>query len=157
MSDLSCDICGRQPIRAQILVEGAKMLACGSCMGSGKVLFRFDDETPVPESAYSSAHVPSTPAFDREGEEIIEDAGRQIHMAREKRKISTSELGKRINESEGTIIGVEHGRFMPSIPLAKKLEKALGIKLIERNGPEVTANSGQKKFGDITLADMIEK
>ena len=49
MADVFCDICGRGPVRAQIMVEGAKLIVCGACMGSGKVLQRFhEDEAGAP-------------------------------------------------------------------------------------------------------------
>ena len=47
--ELSCDICGAKHVKAQILLEGAKLLACSRCMKGGKILhyFREDDSGPL--------------------------------------------------------------------------------------------------------------
>jgi putative transcription factor len=149
MQDLYCDICGKAPVRAQILLEGARLLACGSCMRGGKILHRFDDEgAPLVRPAASAVETT---------EEVVEGFGRIIKGAREKSGLPVAVVAERINEKESYLTALEHERFMPTLEVARKLEKELGVKLIEKTqsvagGPAASA----KGFSEPTLADMVE-
>lgn len=150
MQELFCDICGKSPVRAQILLEGARLLACGNCMRGGKILHRFDDEgAPVSR--------PAAPTAMETSEEITENYGRIIKTAREKSGIPLAVVAERTSEKESYLHAIELQRLMPTIEVARKLEKELGIKLIEKTqsvaGP---AASGPKVFTPPTLADMVE-
>ncbi len=155
MSDLYCDICGRQPVRAQIMLEGAKMLACGNCMRSGKVMLRFDEEATSASVGPVIFHQ-SAPSFDK-GEDIVEGAGTIIRNAREKLRLPLTVVAEKLNEKESYIHAVEAGRVQPSLELAKKFEKEFQIKLIEVTGGEVTSTMTTKRFGALTLGDLLEK
>ena len=150
MAELYCDICGRGPVRAQILVEGAKLLACGSCMRSGKVLHRFEEDDTGPLEF-------SRPSSTKAEEELIEGCGRIIKAARDKAKLPLAVIAERVNERESYIDAIETGRLMPSIAVARKLERELGVKLVEKVvpsvGPSTPASSG--KFSSLTLGDMV--
>ena len=148
--ELYCDICGKGPVRAQILIEGAKVLACGSCMRSGKVIHRFDDEgAPVARPA---------PATVDSSEEIVEGFGNLIKRAREKAGLPLAVVAERIKEKESYLQALEHERFMPTMDVARKLEKELGIKLVEitKSVAGGAETMGKKGFSPPTLADMIE-
>ncbi|HSB46727.1 MAG TPA: multiprotein-bridging factor 1 family protein [Candidatus Bilamarchaeum sp.] len=150
MSDLYCDICGRSPVRAQILVEGAKMLACGSCMRSGKVLHRFDPDSP------EAPQLPPPSAMET-SEEIVEDYGRLIRSRREKLGLPLSVVAERLKEREPFLNAIENGRLAPTLEVARKLEKELGIKLVEKVQSSLTPSSSpSKSFTPPTLGDMIE-
>lgn len=144
-----CDICGRTPVKAQILVEGAKLLACGSCMKSGTVLHSFHEDE-VGELIESSE--PSS--FD--SKEIVEGYGKIIKNARDRTKLPLSVVAERINERESYLDAIENERLMPALTVAKKLEKELGIKLIEKAQPSVAPSVGSSSaFSPPTLADMV--
>jgi putative transcription factor len=150
MSDLYCDICGRAPVRAQILVEGAKMLACGSCMRSGKVIHRFDPDSP-------EASPPPAPSAVETTEEIVEGSGKLIRARREKLKLPISVVAERIKERETFLNAIENERLTPTLEVARKLEKELGIKLIEKAQSSLApSSSSSKSFTPPTLGDMIE-
>ncbi|MFH1521174.1 MAG: multiprotein-bridging factor 1 family protein [Candidatus Micrarchaeota archaeon] len=152
MAELYCDICGKTPVRAQVLIEGAKMLACGMCMRSGKVIMRLDEDDGEPIVRPITTHLDSN-------EEIIEGYGRIIINAREKSGLPIAVIAERIKEKESYIHAIEHERFVPTIEVAKKLEKELGIKLIEKiagtMAPSISKPSS-KNFQPSTLGDMIE-
>ncbi len=150
MADLYCDICGKSPVRAQILVEGAKLLACASCMRSGKILHRFEDDQP-PQQAQSGQIVVES------SEEITEGYGRAIINARERLKLPISVVAERIREKESYLHAIEHERLMPTLEVARKLEKELGIKLVEKVSATVSPTGpAQKRFTEPTLADMVD-
>jgi putative transcription factor len=150
MSDLYCDICGRAPVRAQILVEGAKMLACGSCMRSGKIIHRFHEDSPP-------ASLPAAPSSVETSEEIVEDCGKLIRSRREKLKLPITVVAERIKERETFLNAIENERLAPTLEVARKLEKELGIKLIEKTQSSLApSSSSAKSFTPPTLADMID-
>lgn len=155
MEELSCDICGRTPIRAQILIEGAKLLACASCMKSGKILHMFRDVEPGAPLRPAPRKLPENAATE---EEIVENWGEIIRKARQKRSITIEELASRISERVNYMHAIESGRIMPTLETAKKIEKELKITLVEK--PEVGGSSDMSKKGSFkepTLEDMLEK
>ena len=150
MAELSCDICGATPVRAQILVEGAKLLACGRCMKTGKIIHRFHDDEP---DAVPEAYKPP-----EESEEIVEDYGKLIRSAREKAKLPIAVVAERIREKESYLQAIENERLAPTMDVAKKLEKELGIKLIETVQESAGASAAASaKFSEPTLADMVSE
>ncbi len=152
MAALPCDICGNPPVRAQIMIEGAKLLACARCMKGGKILHRFDDEpSPINPNATVTTSTKST-------EEIIEDYGKTILNAREKKGLTVVTLAEKIKEKETYIHGIEHERFSPSLEVARKLEKELKIKLVEKMSDVLSPSAPQSRsFSTPTLADMVDK
>ncbi|MBD3210065.1 TIGR00270 family protein [Candidatus Micrarchaeota archaeon] len=151
MAELSCDICGRTPVRAQILLEGAKLLACARCMKSGKIIHRFDEGEQAKEA-------PPPPSPMAASEEVVEDYAKRIREARQKAKIPIAVVAERISEKESYLHGIETSRLTPTIEVARKLEKELGITLIEKveASSAPSAAAAKKKFSAPTLGDMLE-
>ncbi len=149
--ELYCDICGRGPVRAQILIEGAKVLACGSCMRGGKILHRFDEGGEPLVKPPSGSSVESS-------EEVVEGFGRIIKNAREKSGLPLAVVAERVREKESYLQALEHERFMPTLDVARKLEKELGIRLVEKSQSAAggTTPMGGRGFSEPTLADMVE-
>ncbi|MGV8084668.1 MAG: multiprotein bridging factor aMBF1 [Candidatus Bilamarchaeum sp.] len=152
MGNLSCEICGRASVSAQVYIEGAKLMACSVCMRGGKILQRFENEAAV--KVFASEVAPAA-SFDT-GEEIVDDYASLIRHALERLKLPLPVVAEKIKEKESYLRSIESGHLMPSIPVAKKLEKELGVKLIEKEVSTVAPVQVQKKFGALTLGDMIE-
>jgi putative transcription factor len=154
--DLSCDICGNSPIRAQILIEGAKMLACSRCMKGGKVIhyFREGDDSSEPLRAMPAKPLPKNAATD---EEIIENWGTAIRKARQKAGLTIEQLASRIMEKGNYMHAIESGRIMPTLETAKKIQKELKIILIEKPGSGPSTVTSVKNFKEPTLEDMLEQ
>ena len=170
---VDCDICGKKGVSFIIQVEGAKMAVCPRCAYHGKIIHSLDagenEEEAPPKMDYS------TPKQFRMEEEIVDGYGRKIRRAREAEKISyeevneygkkekktrgmtIEELAKKVNEKASWLDRVENERMEPNPAEAKKLEKALGIKLIEKVEVSVTPTpkSGGKNT-ELTLFDMME-
>lgn len=148
---LSCDICGRAEARAIILIEGAKMVACGRCMRNGKIVHRLDEE---------GEEIPLRPASRgpmETSEEIIENYGKTIRKARDRMGLKMSVIAEKIREKESYLDAIENERLRPTFEVARKLEKELGIKLIEKVESEVVPDNLPKrgKFSEPTLADAL--
>ncbi|MDD5959660.1 MAG: multiprotein bridging factor aMBF1 [Methanobrevibacter wolinii] len=135
---MDCEMCGKpikgNPIR--IKIDGAVMDVCKDCSKFGKVQkvprrSKFaqnkkgkNSRNNTPKRNYSRNDEPT--------DELVEDYGSIIKHARESQKLSRKELGQKINEKVSVITNVESEKMEPDLKLAKKFEKELNIKLIEK-------------------------
>lgn len=154
MSEISCDICGRNGAVAIVLIEGAKLATCGSCTRGGKILYRLhgEEEGEAPVAVRRRAPM--------ETEEIVDDFDKIIRNAREKKGLPLEVVAEKLSEKQSYLHAIEHGRMSPTLAVAKKLEKELGIKLIEKVTEDLTPLSEKSSRGgnkELTLADMIEE
>jgi putative transcription factor len=152
MNKVSCDICGRSDARAVILVEGAKMVACGNCMRSGKVLYRLNEEIEGDAEPVLTKRGPM-----EQSEEIVEGYGKKMRAARDKMGLKLAIVAEKINEKESYLDALETQRMFPTFEVAKKLERELGIKLIEKIANEMVSGSSVSKsrFSEPTLGDVL--
>jgi uncharacterized protein (TIGR00270 family) len=68
------------------------------------------------------------------------------------------EFAMKINEKDSIIHKIEIGHFKPSLKLARKIEKFLGIKLIEIvTEKDNKLKSSDKTEGGFTIGDFIRK
>lgn len=150
---LSCDICGRPEAKAVVLIEGAKMVACGRCAYSNKVLYRLDED----EEGRTIELKPSKRGRMEESEEVIEGYGKAIKKARERMGVKIAVIAEKINEKASYLDAIENERLTPTFLVARKLEKELGIKLIQKVVEEVPGSTTLKsgKFSEPTLADAL--
>ncbi|RMD58091.1 TIGR00270 family protein, partial [Candidatus Woesearchaeota archaeon] len=95
-----------------------------------------------------------TPQKREEAEEIIvQKAGEIIKSARQKKGITLSDFARSMNEKESTLAKIEKGTLTPPLNLAKKIEKALNISIIESYTPEKA--HGKTKSQTMTIGDLI--
>ena len=86
---------------------------------------------------------------------LVEDYSGIIKRKRESMGLSQKDFANRISEKESTIHKIETGSFEPNMDLARKLEKALGIKLVEHY-EEMHESSKKTASGGFTLGDFIK-
>ena len=141
-----CEICGRGEAVAIISIEGAKMAACRACSSHGKILYRVEEEKL--EKVVSIAKT-------QEVEDIVETYAKLIHSKRESIGLPIPVVAERINERESYLENIERGHLKPTIAVARKLEKELGVKLIEKVVEEVGSTAVASASKDITLGDFI--
>ena len=65
-------------------------------------------------------------------DEIVEDYNVIVRQARESKGWTREELGAKLYEKVSVITRIESGKMEPDSKLARKLEKTLNIKLIEK-------------------------
>jgi putative transcription factor len=172
---VDCDICGKKGVSFIIEVEGAKMAVCPRCAYHGKIIHSLGTGEAGEEQEAPAKMDYSTPKQFRVEEEVVDGYGRKIRRAREAEKIAyeevneygkkekktrgmtIEELAKKVNEKASWLDRVENERMEPNPAEAKKLEKALGIKLVEKVEVSVTPTpkSGGKNT-ELTLFDMME-
>jgi len=108
----------------------------------------------------SGAHTAQAPVVKAEYE-LAEDYSSVVRLARERMHITTAVLAELVSEKESFIDRIEKGGARPGDELAHKLEKALGIKILEpANSVQsaVNSNMAARKYepSGRTLGDVIE-
>ena len=143
----TCEICGKkteQLFRTE--VEGSTMNVCKGCSSHGKVLSKLVEFRPKP--------VPKTVKPEIE-EIVVKDYWQKLRTARENIEMSQEDFAKKINVKLRVLRSMEANKIVPDIETAKRLEKEIGVRLVE----EVKAEPGEftaEKSGPITLGDLIE-
>ena len=162
-----CEMCGKDvPTTRLMVVQGAKLNLCPNCM-------RFGDDYHAPREEDGGRSFESNSAIIQQRLEkrqrrmqtkdiyagtasvaLIEDYGKAIRKAREKKNLDMESFAKSINEKKGILEKVEAQNLVPDEKLIKKLEKALGIKLtgIVQEGGSVNARGDAK---GMTLGNFI--
>jgi putative transcription factor len=131
-----CEICGSNimgdPFKVEI--DGAVMRVCGRCSRLGRPVK--EPLAPVPTAKTSSEGampVYRRPAAVVPDEELVirEDYSAVIRKARESAGLTQEQLGMKVNEKSSVIAKLESGKLKLSVPLAKKLENIMKIRLFE--------------------------
>ena len=166
-----CEVCGREIVGPAYLalIEGAELVVCSECVQYAK-WFRKLGRRGRPQGAGARAQRVRSLARAREVRrttrpkrpeelEVVEDFGPRVKAAREARGLTQEELGKLIGEKASVISRIESGRMAPDVALARKLEHALGIKLLveAREAPSagVIVRATAPKTGGLTLGDIL--
>jgi len=156
-----CDMCSSKDRTYKIEVEGSILNVCEKCASFGKVVGKVKQEMPEKKKK----------KLEKAAEKLAEEKAKKetetmqiitpnyssiIRKAREKLGLKQEELAKKIAEKESVIHKLESGIITPAIPLARKLEKFLRIKLVE-TVEMGSSDSGEKKSSSdgLTLGDLI--
>lgn len=155
-----CDICGKHAAMAIISIEGARMSACRNCKGHGKVIHILELEEIGGGSAGGGMQyaTPTQPNI-MEREDLVDGYSQLIRQKREKLGLPLAVLAERISEKESFIDHIEKGKVRPTLDVAKKIGRELGIKLVEQVKEEVSPSiqgKGSAQFREPTLADAFE-
>ncbi len=156
---MPCEMCGKITEKlTQVKVEGTTLRVCPECSKFGQQVRR----TSYRKSTYK-----------RQESEIVivSNYSEKIEKARQGKGIKQEDFAKQLNEKESLIHKIETGHIKPSIALAKKLGRALGIELTKELTSEDTqlnkeestdAKNDKRKQGNrrdsgvLTIADIIK-
>ena len=89
-------------------------------------------------------------------QDIVMNYGEKVRKAREEKDLTQEEVGKKINEKASVIHRIESEHMEPSISLAKKLGKELGIKLVGKENMKYKKKEEESKGDDVTLGDVAD-
>lgn len=142
---MECEICGADGAGYIILVEGAKLNVCRDCSGAGKLL-----RAPAPPRAAAPARAARLEL------EVADGYGKLIADARKRMGLPLEVLAERINEKHSFLERVEHERTLPDEKLARKLEKELGIKLLQEVSSGSPVDVKDRQGAGMTLGDILE-
>jgi len=140
-------MCGKATELVSCIIEGCEMSVCNSCAKYGAVQEFARSFTPKRAEKMQTA----------ESEEIvIADSAAKVKNARESKKLTQEQLAKAIAEKESVIHRIESGNMVPSISTARKLERFLDIKLVERAEEEKAVFAAPSSEG-FTIGDLLVK
>ncbi len=142
----NCELCGTEDELITAIVEGSTLQLCRRCKEFGDIIALPQQQAPQPKPKV---------AIPEPEEYIADDYGAQIKTTREKLGITQKDLAEKIKEKESVIHKLESGHMKPNAALAMKLERFLGIKLIEQYSPEDKSKIDFKDKG-LTIGDLVK-
>ena len=148
---MNCEMCGKEENLVVVLIEGVEMNVCRACASFGKILRRVVVEKPKSKKEEKEK--------EEEAEVIQVIVGSYAKKIKEKREgmgLTQEEFAKKIKEKESLVHNMEAGKFKPSIVLAQKIERFLGIKLVEEYKEEHIVKKLEAGEG-MTIGDLIKK
>ena len=163
----SCEMCGKEVPLAAYEIEGVRLQLCAGCGKMGTPLEPAAEAAQVrPRSALDPLGSPAPRASRRAGPalpapdvleggplELAEDYGRRIATARNAKGWSHEELGKVLNERKSIVAQLEGQTFRPSPQMIGKLERVLGVRLLEPVEGAAAPRRGHS--GPMTLGDLV--
>jgi len=160
---MRCEVCGDE-IRGQPqrkVIEGGRLTVCGRCAGFGSSEWSPNVPTRRMRGGPPPPRRPRSEVEATEGLELILDYGVAIRKARQKQRLNIEDFSRMIKEKESVIKKLEQEDLNPDRKLIRKLENALGIKLLEASTPTAVpvakrASSG-RTLGDIWKLSQIEE
>lgn len=138
-----CEICGKETDKLyEIYIEGARLKVCRDCA------IRYGKSTNEGRKIEEKKE-----EGDLVGYVIVEDFNRRLREYREKNNLKQSDMAKLLGIKESLYKALEEGRVKPDINLAKKIEKNLKIKIIEK---EVLSEKGNEDNVNLRVKDILK-
>jgi putative transcription factor len=171
---MQCEMCG-ETIRGApklVRVEGAELQVCMKCGKFGtevQQVRRMDIRAPQKTAGGRPAPAPAGGApqvrykrdmFDYMEGDVVDDYAARIRHAREEKGLSQKDLAMQMKEKEHLIRKIENSDLIPEEDVRKKLEKALGIRLIDSSVSEDEKKVPGKlapTLGDLTIIRKAKK
>ncbi len=159
-----CEICGRPVYDPRmcrtVIVEGVELRVCPDCyrrlVKQGKI--KEVPTTKISRKTTQTRKWTKTRISRRileEEYEIVEDYAERIRKARQRMGWSQAVLAQKVREKENVIKRIEAGRLKPSIELARRLERVLGITLLEPIVEESPAKIEEGGEDYYTIGDFV--
>ena len=152
MIKINCDLCGKtSESLAKAIIEGVSLDVCNDCAKFGKIISL--PKRPSPKEQHMQ--IQKREERREKTELIAEDYPEIIKKKRESMGLTQKDFAIKINEKETVVSKLEAGSFTLPLPLARKLEKILGVKLVE-NYEEKHESVKTSKHEGFTLGDFIK-
>jgi putative transcription factor len=138
------------------LVDGVRMMLCPGCMKHGKGV---KDVAPVDVQKSILGRIKRPRERDVYVEmdtKLVSGWNDLIKSARKEKGLSREKLGFNIGERTITISKIENGDLRPSDEVVGKLEKELGITLVEKAKEVSNIPSGSRSGSGLTLGDFLK-
>lgn len=153
MIKINCDLCGKaEESLKRTLIEGVELEVCSACSKFGKVISDVRRFSPKEQHRQFQKKSESK---EEKIELLVEDYAGIIKKKRESTGLTQKDFANKIGEKEATVHKMETGTLEPSLALAKKLEKVLGVKLVEEHEEKHDQAKKQRTEG-FTLGDFIK-
>lgn len=155
---MQCEVCDKYMVEGKrVRIEGSVVITCDACARYGEVVgFASGVEKKKPAAAQEVSEKKEVVDFAVGGsEELVENFAEVIRDKRMRRGLKQEELAKLINEPTSLIHRLENGSFEPSPTVVKKLQHALGVKLLHKSEDVGLPPQKEKDEGEVTLGDMV--
>ncbi|MBM3229977.1 TIGR00270 family protein, partial [Candidatus Parvarchaeota archaeon] len=134
---MACEMCGSKAGLFRAIVEDTEMRVCRDCCRFGKVLgeIRQGPKRQPSQKAAGAANASIAAANAGRNEPvelIVENFNEIIRKKREQMGLTQKDFAMLVAERESVVHKIETGVHEPDIKLARKLEKMLRIKLVEK-------------------------
>jgi putative transcription factor len=157
-----CEMCGKNvTFLRKVTIEGVTLEVCPECAKFGIEAKKEvpKEEAPRPIIAQrlevrERRGRPKDVLEKGEKEDLVEDYGSRIRLARERAGMTQKDLAMKINERVTILSKIESNQMRPDEKVISKLQKELGIVLKEKV-PEVVAAKESTRAA-LTLADLIK-
>ena len=155
-----CEMCGKENktfFKAKI--EGSEMTVCAGCARYASEKKPLRKSMPTKKNERHNHKRQETYEEDRtERIQIIASGyAKLIKEARERRGLKQEELAKKLAEKESLLQALESGKHKPSMNMARKLERMLGITLVIEHEESHEKSGPKKKSGPLTIGDLIKQ
>lgn len=153
MIKINCDLCGKSAENlSRAIIEGVELEVCSDCSKFGKVIAHV--KRPSAKEQAKLLRKETQQDSEEKIELIVEGYSDLIKKRREAMGLTQKDFALKINEKESTIHHIETGSFEPPLNLAKKLERFLGLKLVEQHEEKHSPMKRGREMG-FTLGDFI--
>lgn len=180
---VQCEMCGAETSAPKtVKVEGAELQVCAECADFGTEVRQQQESSTTTKystgsgsgsgggsssgsgsGSGSTAQSGSTSRrrsdlFD-EMDEVVTDYDDRIRQAREAASLTQAELADELNEKKSLIRKLERGETLPSDQMRRKLERKLGIELLESgsSADDESEWSSEAGPGGMTLGDVVKR
>jgi putative transcription factor len=152
-----CEMCGSEDNLFKARIEGSILNVCKNCARYGKVISSIPDKRYIEKIVEKKAKIEKTkPLTEKEMiESVVEGFNEIIKKKREALNLKQEDFAKLINEKVSLVHKIETGAFVLSIPLARKIEKFLKVRLVEQTEGSVEVTE-KVKADSFTLGDFIK-
>ena len=161
---MECEMCGKKVATRRYMVDKVVMNLGIECSKYGVAL-----DAPAPAGSQAAIHqnlerratkaAPKS-VFEGETRVLVAGYGPLIHKAREAKGLTLDQLGNKVSARVPELKHIESGKLRPGDDLAKRLEKELGITLLENvEGPAPTVSGTKPKPGSgagLTIGDLLK-
>ena len=142
---MNCELCGFSDEHFyKTDIDGAILIVCSNCAKNGRII----EEVSVDKPAKVGTKNQKTENF---GYDLDPDYHLIIRGALQERGMTSADLASKIKESPTDVEKIASGRILPTETVAKKMEKALGVKLFLEDSIDFTDTRNDKglKFEDV--------
>jgi putative transcription factor len=159
----ACEMCGREAPLRPAVIEGTRMQVCPTCLKFGVEVAGAKTEVTGRSRVLQGleqrqARTQPRDVFQQMDTDLVEDFGRVIREARQRKGLTQEELAQKIAERQSVLSKVETGTQRPSDDLARRLERELGIRLFEAAAPAEAERKGAPGAdAGLTLGDLIRR
>ena len=147
-------MCGSEEQLFKAKIEGTEMNVCSECSKFGEIITIVKEEHKKPKKEVKPAQVEKEPEV---VETIVSDFAEKLRKKREELGLDQENFAKKLNQKKSIVHKMENGEIVPSIDLAKKIEKLLGVKLIEEYAEKDISFKGKGTSSEeLTIGDLIK-